>query len=490
MDNREELTLKENLEEVIQKFCQSHFYIGNHNKLTDYCKNIDDCSGKCCNKEKERKFEKNRDQIRLRLKNYFELNNVSFLFGAGSSLMLGAVAIRDIPRQIEDVVLTNPSLCELFIILIGQYQSSYSADYQKENGDWKVQKKDDKIYRWWNGDQKGNIDIPLENFLDYLLGLQYISEFSTITLKYKKENAEKELALDKNDLAKLINLIKTELFILCDIDCHQDKLRFHKKFVKALLGRPLNLRRANIFTTNYDLAFEEAFEELGVHYINGFTGFNKRYIKPEVFDYDMYYPGSLTEGKVRRVEKVVKYYKLHGSLTWIKEKITPNNVYGLRELAIDHVRNQYTSAASDTSKIGDVIIYPTAYKKGYTLDFPYSELFRQFAAAITQTQSVLVCVGYSFFDDHINDIIFQALSIPSFTLIIVDLNGTKNPSIQKLKELNDPRIIIMEGKYLGDFKYFAEDIMPNFHELDIDEKVSKSLNALYPEPVTGGGKNA
>jgi hypothetical protein len=130
MDNREELTLKENLEEVIQKFCQSHFYIGNHNKLTDYCKNIDDCSGKCCNKEKERKFEKNRDQIRLRLKNYFELNNVSFLFGAGSSLMLGAVAIRDIPRQIEDVVLTNPSLCELFIILIGQYQSSYSADYR------------------------------------------------------------------------------------------------------------------------------------------------------------------------------------------------------------------------------------------------------------------------------------------------------------------------------------------------------------------------
>ena len=253
--------------------------------------------------------------------------------------------------------------------------------------------------------------------------------------------------------------------------------------IKSLLGRPLNLRRANIFTLNYDLAFEDAFEELGVHYINGFNGFNKRYFRPEVFDFDMYYPGNLTEGKVSRVEKVIKYFKLHGSLTWVREDISANNIYGLRELPIEYIRQKYNNEDIMKSGIGDVVIYPTSYKKGYTLDFPYSELFRQFASAITQPQSVLFCIGYSFYDEHINDIIYQALSIPSFTLVIIDLNG--NYEINKLKELNDPRIMILEGKYLGDFKIFAEEIMPNFHELNIEEKVSNTLNKIYSVKENG-----
>jgi len=129
------------------------------------------------------------------------------------------------------------------------------------------------------------------------------------------------------------------------------------------------------------------------------------------------------------------------------------------------------------------MIYPTSYKKGYTLDFPYSELFRQFSSTITQPQSVLFCIGYSFCDEHINDIIKQALAIPSFTLIIVDYLGTVNEEIKKLKSLNDPRIVILEGKYLGDFKIFAKDVMPNYHDIDIREKVVTTLKKLYRKEV-------
>lgn len=70
---------------------------------------------------------------------------------------------------------------------------------------------------------------------------------------------------------------------------------------------------------------------------------------------------------------------------------------------------------------GNLMVYPTAVKKSYTLDLPYSELFRHFAYCTSQPQSVLFTVGYSFCDEHFNDIIYQALSNPSFTLIIVDL---------------------------------------------------------------------
>ena len=241
------------------------------------------------------------------------------------------------------------------------------------------------------------------------------------------------------------------------------------------MQRPLNLKRANIFTLNYDLAFEYAFDKLGVFYIDGFAGFHKRYFKPETFEYDMFYPGSTTAGKVQRIEKVVRYFKLHGSISWINsEKRDANNLYGIEELPIPLI---------DKSDIkDDTIIYPSAVKKSYTLDFPYSELFRQFASTISHSQSVLVTVGYSFADEHINDIIFQALSNPSFTLII--LAYSSNPEIERIKKLNDSRIIILEGNYISDFIVLADKLMPDFYDIKTNEKIAKTLNNYFENDKT------
>jgi hypothetical protein len=303
-------------------------------------------------------------------------------------------------------------------------------------------------------------------------------------------------------IQQLIMTIKEGLFNVCDLDKRNvsqpvidrkkaskfvkqreqgailekgNKYIFHEKFIKALLQRPLNLRRANIFTANYDLAFEYAFDRLGVHYIDGFAGFHKRFFKPETFEYDIFYPGSTTSGKVQRIEKVVRYFKLHGSLSWVNsEARDANNLYGIEEKPLELIET--------LKKKGEIIIYPSAVKKSYTLDLPYSELFRQFAATIFQSQSVLVTIGYSFFDDHFNDIIFQALSNPTFTLIIIDYSGTKNKAIREMKELNDPRIIILEGEFFGDFLNFADILMPNFNNVDNNEKIADSLNQLFKTP--------
>ncbi|MFL9835818.1 SIR2 family protein, partial [Chryseobacterium terrae] len=250
---------------------------------------------------------------------------------------------------------------------------------------------------------------------------------------------------------------------------HTLKVKEYKNCVLTKLATPL--RRANIFCANYDLAFEYAFDKLGIHYIDGFAGFHKRFFKPETFEYDIFYPGSTTSGKVQRIEKVVRYYKLHGSLSWVNSEVrNSNNLYGVEEKPLELIES--------LNKKGEIIIYPSAVKKSYTLDLPYSELFRQFAATITQSQSVLITVGYSFGDDHFNDIIYQALSNPTFTLIVVDFQGTRNEYIRNLKELNDPRIIILEGEFFGDFLTFADTLMPNFNNIDNNEKVAATLNNL------------
>jgi hypothetical protein len=118
-------------------------------------------------------------------------------------------------------------------------------------------------------------------------------------------------------------------------------------------------------------------------------------------------------------------------------------------------------------------------------------LFRQFAKAITQPQSVLFCIGYSFFDEHINDIIYQALSIPSFTLVIA--NFKINEEIQKLKDLNDPRIIVLDpdDSEQSTFVGFVKNVMPDLYEENEQLIVSETMNKLYPtgQPVEDDKKD-
>lgn len=462
---------------------KNKIYFGNTDKLTDWIIEITD-QGKIIEK------------VKLMLKNYLELDNVSFLFGSGSSIHLGAVAIRNFPLEVEAYIAEKDKSVagiktELEKAIKGLQAESLkygkakltagSNEFADDRG-WKFLIEDDLVR---DIDSK-EIAIEYEKVLNYLIAKDYV-------LNEDKSNVR----TDK--IAELIIAIKEGLFEVCNLEKRpvsqtvierkkastfekendqgkllesQSKYIFHEKFVKALLLRPLNLRRANIFTANYDLAFEYAFDKLGVHYIDGFSGFHKRFFKPETFEYDIFYPGSTTSGKVQRIEKVVRYIKLHGSLSWINsEQRDANNLYGIEEKPLELI--------DKLEKKGEIIIYPSAVKKSYTLDLPYSELFRQFASTITQSQSVLITIGYSFGDDHFNDIIYQALSNPTFTLIIVDFTGTKNEYIRNIKDLNDPRIIILEGGFFGDFLSFADTLMPMFNNIDNNERVANTLNELF-----------
>jgi len=432
------------------------------------------------------------EKVKLMLKNYLELDNVSFLFGTGSSIHLGAVSIRNFPVEVENYIIEKDNVVTgIYDELISTIKSLQAeklifgkANLIEGTNEFEDEKKwkfyiESEIVR---DSQTKEIFIELERILNFLIATDYV--FGEI---------KSEARTDK--IKELIIAIKEGLFSVCNVDkrvisnlelrkiirrgkknvikqAKKNKYIFHEKFIKALLQRPLNLRRANIFTANYDLAFEYAFDKLGGFYIDGFAGFHKRYFKPETFEYDIFYPGSTTAGKVQRIEKVVRYYKLHGSLSWINSDLrNSNNLYGIEEKPLELI--------DKLEKKGEIIIYPSAVKKSFTLDLPYSELFRQFSTTINQSQSVLITVGYSFGDEHLNDIIYQALSNPTFTLIVVDLGGTKSPYIEELKNLNDPRVIILEGEYFGDFLTFADTLMPNFNSVDNNENVANSLNLLF-----------
>lgn len=410
-------------------------------------------------------------RLKILIKNYLELDNVSFLFGAGSSIPLGSVSIKNIPKQVEETLKAEEP---------DDIYNTFSGILRLLTGiedEAALEREDDEI------------KYPLEKLLNILESFDFIYENNIQIDNYSHYSSIKKI-------------IKSQMFDLCDLDelpandkyldsidksnaklLKENKYSFHEKFVKKILQRPLNLRRVNIFTTNYDLAFEYTFDKLGVYCINGFSGFHNRVFKPELFEHDIYFPGSTTTGKVQRVEKVLRYYKLHGSITWKSSEPEPNNIYGIQEVPIDLVRSQ--------GDFENLLIYPTSNKKSQSLDLPYSELFRQFSSSITQPQSVLFTIGYSFRDEHINDIIQQALSVPSFTLIIIDKYS--NDHIKKFIDLDDPRVIVITGEQFGDFVYFVSNLLPDLYDIDIDEKIAQTMKKLYPaksnEKIDEGGED-
>lgn len=479
---------------------ENHIYIGKEDKLNSWLGHKDnDLNKELTEEEKTRVVYKVKELI----KNYLQLDHVNFLFGTGSSIHLGAASIQNIPYEAETDIMDSEDeqlksdfkdcVCKLQKSVIEKYKPQKDEEFKDDRG-WNLIY-DGTFVRNYNEVVDNEAGSPQQHYGEILVMFESLLNYLT-AISYQK-NAEHDIE-GANRIKKLIDTLKMALFNICDVHNRntnerdlkriekkglldafkKNKYIFHEKFLKSLMQRPLNLQRANIFTSNYDLAFEYAFDNLGIKYIDGFSGFHHRYFKPETFDYDVFYPGSTTAGKVQRIEKVVRYFKLHGSISWVSDnKRSENNIYGIEEMPIDLIKRK----ANDDINFGygNLMIYPTAVKKSYTLDLPYSELFRHFAYCISQPQSVLFTVGYSFCDEHFNDIIYQALSNPSFTLIIIDFNGSnKSEEINRLRNLNDPRIIILEGNYLGDFLTLADELMPNFLDTSSSDEIADTLNKL------------
>jgi len=244
-------------------------------------------------------------------------------------------------------------------------------------------------------------------------------------------------------------------------------LDLYEKFYRRLVFRDRSLPRPWVFTTNYDLFNERAMDRLGLPYANGFSGVIERRFNPSTFRYALAEQLDLSQRKWSAVDGFVYLCKLHGSLSWTEDG------HGLFP-----IREQWP--ATSTSK---VMIYPTPAKQNSSLGSPYADLFREFQHRIVREQSVLVTAGYAFGDEHINNIIYQALTVPTFRLIIF-ADPKAEGEIAKLRDLGDPRIWIIGGAGAEGgapahyFNQVVEHFLPQRPPERIEAAVKKVLEAL------------
>jgi hypothetical protein len=420
------------------------------------------------NAENQEKAQKALDELlkemRVRFGTIIKTDNVSFLLGAGASLAVGGVSLANIPKPLEKALLDKASGEQKGTAVPGWITLFYKIASVLSLGDLSF---DTRLNLFQSTEEKDvlAIDLNLEAFLSQLHTWHAGMLDATETLKL---TGGTELSIVKSDLTRLIKEITSALTILLNLPKSglDEPLRHHRKFIKKVLTRPLNLRRANIFTLNYDTLIEQAGDAEGSVLVDGFVGTLRRVFRPESYDIDFYFPAQTTEGRVHRFDRALHLYKLHGSITWHRCEPDWENPFGL-----------YATFYDQKSRTDDVLIYPTPLKYGQALGMPYSELFRRFGNAIAQPQSALFVIGYGFGDDHVNALIRQALAIPSFTLVVVDPDP-KSDFVSKLEKLEDERVWIVKGWGLGTFEHFVAKLLPDLREEEIDAKVMKPFKEL------------
>jgi hypothetical protein len=276
----------------------------------------------------------------------------------------------------------------------------------------------------------------------------------------------------------------------------------HLAFLSKLVARDSNLGRAHLFTLNYDTLFEQALELLGIQYFDGFTGRAEARFDPSVYGLDIYYPGEIAEGRVRRFDKFLHFYKLHGSIHW---QVRGDELRARHPDLHDFSAYRTLDAAGKAGKFKELTddlpavgILPTANKFAQTLTMPFAHLFRSFQIRLGAPQTFLLVLGYGFGDEHVNHIIEAALMNPSLVMLVVEPNpksGTID-RVRRYKDLGKRAFVLTQTEAafeatefkLASFDDFARSIMPDVQWLDDFlrlRRFEKQIQASHRAPQGG-----
>jgi hypothetical protein len=152
----------------------------------------------------------------------------------------------------------------------------------------------------------------------------------------------------------------------------------------AWINGTLRSHAVEIFTTNYDLLLEEAFEHARAPFFDGFSGGSAPFFDPVTVSGDDLPP------------RWSRLWKLHGSVGW-----------ALEEGAV--VRGRGRNATQ--------LVYPDHLKYDLTQKQPYSSLFERLKEFLLTPDTLLLATGFSFRDSHVCAVLDETLAMNANTAI-------------------------------------------------------------------------
>ena len=182
------------------------------------------------------------------------------------------------------------------------------------------------------------------------------------------------------------------------------------RLLASWAGAVPRARPVEIFTTNYDLLMEQALEEVRVPFFDGFVGSRQPFFDIAAMEHD------------EVPTRWVRLWKLHGSVNW-----------------------RLDGAGTVTRVLGPpdgagALIHPSHLKYEQSRRMPYLAMIDRLRAFLQARGAALMICGYSFNDEHLNEVLVQGLegnpTAAAFGLLHGELAGYGRARALALKRSN------------------------------------------------------
>ena len=254
----------------------------------------------------------------------------------------------------------------------------------------------------------GCLEPNIENLLSHIRGLRLVA------------GKDKARGLTANDLDQLDVGICAVITDLAKKDLPNTATPYHATALWTdAVGRE---HPVEFFTTNYDLLLEQALEDCRVAYFDGFTGVRRPFFDLRAMEED------------RLPSRWARVWKLHGSLNWYYHP--------------DRGVLRGTQSENELQRV----IHPSHLKYEESRRMPYLAMIDRLRTFLKQPSSVLIVCGYSFRDEHLNEVIIQALqgtqSAIAFGLLFGELSNY--PDAIKLASIRpNLSLLALDGGVVG-----------------------------------------
>jgi len=329
-----------------------------------------------------------------------------FFFGAGTSCALGVPNINTLTTGIENAL-----------------QNDHQTNFKKIKDDLESSYPD-KI-------------INVEDILNQLRQIRLITG----------ERGDKSYLNISGVLAtELDNIICKQIYEIISTSEKTVDLSNTKKFFAWLNMQHRDFSK-EIFTSNYDLIIEKSLEAIRTPYFDGFVGSYEPFFWPESID-KFVEKSDLTKNWIR-------LWKIHGSLSWFWKKNSDANSHNIVRVG----------KISDIEKLdNELVIYPSKEKYDSSKKQPFVAYFDRFKNVLLGGERLFIFTGYSFSDQHINEIAFNSLRQNNRLFILVFFY--QDSEVEELYKVSSPYLNltvfgpskgIINGT-LGEWEYKEDDL--------------------------------
>ena len=238
----------------------------------------------------------------------------------------------------------------------------------------------------------GNNSISIEDILNQIRRIREITS-DDATRDFLKVTGAVAKKLDFEICKKIYELIDTA-------EAKAD-LTVPKRFFAWLSMQNRDIV-TEIFTPNYDLIIEKSLESIRVPYFDGFVG-----------SYEPFFWQESVEKTIKGNDLTsnwLRLWKIHGSLSWFwKENPVTKSHKVIRHGKITHA----------SSPSNELVIYPSKEKYASSRRQPFIVYFDRLKNYLLSGELLFLISGYSFLDQHINEIIFNCMRQNSRLHVVV-----------------------------------------------------------------------